>query len=317
MGPIDRASKFLPQIEKDYSLTKDQIGKALFLILCGLFKKFVIADYVSLNFTDRVYDAPFLYTGVENLIAIYGSLLQVYCDFSGYTDMALGVALLLGFEMMDNFRRPFKASSIADFWRRWHISLSSWMLEYLFRPLQIKFRNMKMYGVALAVLITFFIIGLWHGPNFTFIFFGLLHSFYIIFSMFTQKYRNKFYDMLGWRNSKTLKIFQIFFTFNLIAFASMFFKVPSFSFAMDMMKQIFYAFHPEVFMQFISAYSVITFLIVLGYSLHFLPDSLEVKTQKIIAKLPLAVQALLFTLMIWLVVQVKFTDMQRFIYFDF
>ncbi|MCH8326822.1 MAG: MBOAT family protein, partial [Bacteroidetes bacterium] len=134
IGPIDRASKLLPQIQSEINVPKENIGRGTFLIMSGLFKKIVIADFIGLNFVDRVFGDPTRYTGVENLLASYAYTLQIYCDFSGYTDMAIGVALLLGFNLMANFNAPFKATSIGDFWRRWHISLSSWLLDYLFAP---------------------------------------------------------------------------------------------------------------------------------------------------------------------------------------
>ena len=155
LGPIERASNFLPQVEEDNPVSKEMIGTAVFLIMCGLLKKVVIADYIGINFVDRVFETPLRFTGVENLIAAYSYTLQLYMDFSGYTDMALGISLLLGYKLTDNFNAPFKALSIPDFWRRWHITLSSWCLDYIFKPLQAKFRNMNLFGNALALFITF------------------------------------------------------------------------------------------------------------------------------------------------------------------
>jgi D-alanyl-lipoteichoic acid acyltransferase DltB (MBOAT superfamily) len=134
-GPIVRASEFVPQIYEPYRLSTEQYGHALFLILNGLVKKMLISDYISINFVDRVFESPTSYTGLENLLAVYGYALQIYCDFSGYTDIAIGVALLLGFQLPLNFDSPYKAQSITDFWRRWHISLSSWLRDYLYIPL--------------------------------------------------------------------------------------------------------------------------------------------------------------------------------------
>ena len=202
-GPIDRASAFLPQLEKEINVTKSDIGRGLFLIMTGLFKKNVIADYIGLNFVDRVFGSPLRFTGVENLLATYAYVMQIYCDFSGYTDMALGIASLFGFKLMDNFNQPFKASSVADYWRRWHISLSTWLLDYLFKPLQMKFRNWRVYGSALAIFITFIAVGIWHGANWTFVVFGLFHSTFLAFSLLTAKYRKAFYDKVGLSNTKS------------------------------------------------------------------------------------------------------------------
>lgn len=131
-GPIVRAKDFIPQIYKKISLTKEETSFALFLIIGGLIKKAVISDYISLNFVDRVFDAPNSYTAFENLMAVYGYSLQIYCDFSGYSDMAIGLALLMGFTLPINFRTPYQSKNITEFWRRWHISLSTWLKDYLY-----------------------------------------------------------------------------------------------------------------------------------------------------------------------------------------
>jgi len=129
-GPIVRASAFIPQLRAAYNVSRDELGHALFLIMNGLLKKMVISDYISINFVDRVFDNPLAYSGFENLMAVYGYGIQIYCDFSGYTDIAIGVALLLGFRLPLNFNSPYKAVNITDFWRRWHISLSTWLRDY-------------------------------------------------------------------------------------------------------------------------------------------------------------------------------------------
>ncbi|MFY7729413.1 MAG: MBOAT family O-acyltransferase, partial [Flavobacterium sp.] len=131
-GPIVRAKDFLPQIYSKLELSKADVNNALFLIIGGLIKKTVISDYISINFVDRIFDAPDLYTPFENLLAAYGYTIQIYCDFSGYSDMAIGIALLLGFKLPTNFRTPYKSASITEFWRRWHISLSTWLKDFLY-----------------------------------------------------------------------------------------------------------------------------------------------------------------------------------------
>jgi len=247
----------------------------------------------------------------------YSTALQGYCDFSGYTDMALGVGLLLGYKLMDNFNRPFKANSVADYWRRWHLSLSTWLLDYLFKPLQISFRSMRKWGTALAIFVTFFAVGLWHGPNWTFIFFGILHSFYLIFGMFTQDLRKKITDKLHLTGTRLHKFIQWIFTFHLLVFTAILFRSPSMEYTLDMFHQIFTFFHPEVFPQFVQAYTTIFVLIVFGYAVHFLPKSIEEKTEKLIIKMPVVLQAVLFAGVIWFVVQFKSAAMMPFIYFKF
>lgn len=131
-GPIVRAKDFIPQIYAKLELTREDVNRALFLIIGGLIKKTVISDYISINFVDRVFDLPNAYTPFENLMAAYGYTIQIYCDFSGYSDMAIGIALLLGFKLPTNFRTPYNSSSITEFWRRWHISLSTWLKDFLY-----------------------------------------------------------------------------------------------------------------------------------------------------------------------------------------
>ena len=134
-GPIVRASEFIPQLHRKYFLSRRQFGIAIFWIMNGLVKKIVLSDYIAVNFIDRVFENPLLYTGFENLMALFGYSLQIYSDFSGYTDIAIGVAMLMGFYLPKNFRSPYKAKSPSEFWKRWHISLSRWLQDYLYIPL--------------------------------------------------------------------------------------------------------------------------------------------------------------------------------------
>lgn len=134
-GPIVRANEFIPQLHKKYFLSRMQFGIAVFWIMNGLIKKIVLSDYIAVNFIDRVFENPLLYSGFENLSALFGYSLQVYADFSGYTDIAIGVAMLMGFYLPKNFNSPYKAKNPGEFWKRWHISLSRWLQEYLYIPL--------------------------------------------------------------------------------------------------------------------------------------------------------------------------------------
>lgn len=316
-GPIDRAAAFLPQVKEGPKVTKEDIGRAVFLIMCGLFKKNVIADYIGLNFVDRVFQVPLRFTGVENLLASYAYALQIYCDFSGYTDMALGIALLFGYKLMDNFNIPFIATSVADYWRRWHISLSTWLLDYMFKPLQMKFRKIRVWGSAAAIFLTFLGVGLWHGANWTFVVFGLLHSTYLAVSILTIKYRKAIYDKLHLTGTKFLKVFQIIITFHLLLIGAIIFRSDSLSTAMNVFHQIFTYFQGAVFFQWISGYSKVFIMILIGYAMHFVPKSVDNKIMRAITASPVYVQALLLALMIIVVVQVESAQLQPVIYFNF
>jgi len=316
-GPIDRASKFLPQIERDYHITRNDIAMGLMLIMMGLVKKIMIADYIGLNFIDRVFEVPLRFTGVENLFAVYGYTLQLYCDFSGYTDIAIGISLLLGFKLMENFNYPFKAKSISNFWRRWHISLSTWLLDYVFRPLQISFRYLGIVGNVASLIITFVLIGFWHGGSWAFIIWGLLHGVYMSVGLITSRPKLNIYKKLKLTNTRLLGFGQIFLTFNLVAFSFLFFRADSFKTATNILHQILFFFKPEVFLQFAVGYTPTFFLLVFGFLFHFLPSSLFDRSVIILEKTPFVIQALLLSIVIWIVLQVQYADLQPFIYFQF
>ena len=170
-GPIVRARDFIPQIRQNpIVVTREMFGTGVFLILTGLFKKAIISDYISLNFVDRIFDEPLLYSGFECLMGIYGYALQIYCDFSGYSDMAIGIALLLGFRFPKNFDAPYKSATITEFWRRWHISLSSWLRDYLYIPMGGN--RCSKARAHMNVFNTMLIGGLWHGASWMYVIWG-------------------------------------------------------------------------------------------------------------------------------------------------
>ena len=172
-GPIVRARDFIPQIRQPLFVSKEMFGEGVFFILSGLFKKAVISDYISVNFVERIFDNPGLYSGLENLFGVYGYALQIYCDFSGYSDMAIGIALLLGFRFPINFNSPYKSDSVTDFWHRWHISLSTWLRDYLYISLGGNRKGKIRTYINLAL--TMLLGGLWHGASWNFIVWGGLH----------------------------------------------------------------------------------------------------------------------------------------------
>ncbi len=174
-GPIPRTAKLLRQWAKPFALSREQSAAALLLIGTGLIKKLLIADYLAENFVNRVFDTPALYSGMENLLAVYGYALQLFFDFSGYSDIAIGVALLLGFTIPENFRTPYLAVNLQDFWKRWHISFSSWLTDYLFESLP-KSRKFPPLTYGYAFVLTFLLGGLWHGLTLNFFIWGALHG---------------------------------------------------------------------------------------------------------------------------------------------
>jgi alginate O-acetyltransferase complex protein AlgI len=171
-----------------------------------MFKKVVIADRLALM-VNQVYANPHDYQGIPLFIAVILFAFQIYCDFSGYSDIALGSAQAMGFKLMTNFNHPFESRNITEFWRRWHISLSTWFNDYLFTPLVVAKRDWGKAGVVFALFITFFLSGLWHGAGWTFIIFGILHGLAIIFEFLTKKTRKKVYTILpNWLYNRTSQL---------------------------------------------------------------------------------------------------------------
>ena len=313
-GPIVRARDFIPQMKKKITLSRSDFGEGFFLILCGLFKKAVISDYISINFVDRVFDAPLLYTGVENLLGIYGYALQIYCDFSGYSDMAIGIALLLGFRFNLNFDSPYRSASITEFWRRWHISLSSWLKDYLYIPLG---GNRKgRVRTYINLMITMLLGGLWHGAALRFILWGALHGGALALHKFIMTRFGRF-KARGSEMTPIRRLLGIVITFHFVCLCWIFFRAESMELAQQMLSQVFTYFHPEVFLQFIFDYQGVSLLMAIGFILHFMPKQVETITRKAVSNSPVLVQALLLVAMIFIIVQVKSAEVQPFIYFQF
>ena len=311
-GPIVRARDFIPQIRRPLFVSKEMFGRGIFLIVSGLFKKAVISDYISVNFVERIFDNPTLYSGVENLMGVYGYALQIYCDFSGYSDMAIGIALLLGFHFNINFDSPYKSASITEFWRRWHISLSSWLRDYLYISLGGNRKGKIRQYVNL--IITMFLGGLWHGASWNFVLWGMMHGVALAAHKFwmTLTGRKKGTESRGIR-----RFFGVLVTFHFVCFCWIFFRNAEFSTSMDMLKQIFITFRPQLFPQLVAGYWEVFALMALGYFLHFVPDSWERACTKTVVRLPLLGKALLMLAVIYLVIQMKSSEIQPFIYFQF
>ncbi|MDH6305830.1 alginate O-acetyltransferase complex protein AlgI [Parabacteroides sp. PF5-5] len=313
-GPIVRARDFLPQIYKEITVTRAQFGEGVFLILCGLFKKAVISDYISLNFVDRIFDAPLLYTGVENLLGVYGYALQIYCDFSGYSDMAIGIALLLGYRFNINFDSPYQSATITEFWRRWHISLSSWLKDYLY--ISLGGNRKGKVRTYINLIITMLLGGLWHGASLRFIFWGALHGVSLAIHKFVMG-RFSSFKQLGTQMGSFRRVVGIFITFHLVCFGWIFFRAESMQTAGEVLTQIFTRFHPEVFLQFVMGYKGVFLLMLIGYILHFMPKKAEQAAQAVVTRSPLVVQSLMLVILIFIVIQVKSAGVQPFIYFQF
>ena len=311
-GPIVRARDFIPQIRKPLFVTTEMFGRGVFFIITGLFKKAVISDYISINFVERVFDSPAFYSGLENLMAVYGYALQIYCDFSGYSDMAIGIALLLGFRFPINFRSPYKAESVSDFWRRWHISLSSWLRDYLYISMGGNRRGkLRTY---FNLIVTMLLGGLWHGASWNFIVWGGLHGVALAVHKAWRGLvgHDKHYHSTGWK-----RVVAIIITYHFVCLCWIFFRCTTFESALTMIQQIITEFHPEVFFQMLQGYSAVLSLMAVGYLLHWCPDSWQEWFCRILIRMPLVAKAVVFLALVYLVIQVKSSDVQPFIYFQF
>lgn len=309
-GPIVRASEFIPQLHEPFRLSKREFSHSVFMISKGLIKKIIISDFLALNFVDRVFDMPAMYSGFENLMAVYSYGLQIYCDFSGYTDIAIGVALLLGFRLPVNFNSPYKATGISDFWRRWHISLSRWLKDYLYIPLGGNRKGKLRTGLNL--MITMLLGGLWHGAALRFLLWGGLHGAGLVASKVWA-------SLVGrrFRPRRIWKIIAVFLTFNFVSFCWIFFRAPETESALMMLKQIAENFSPGSYASLISAYSGVLVVMAAGYLIHFLPENVREAYRGIFIRIPLAVQLVLVMFLAVILIQMRTTEVMPFIYFRF
>jgi alginate O-acetyltransferase complex protein AlgI len=314
-GPIVRAADFIPQIYKPTVVTKEMFGRAVFLIGSGLFKKAVISDYISINFVDRVFDAPALYSGMENLLAVYGYALQIYCDFSGYSDMAIGIALLLGFHFPMNFNAPYRSQNITEFWRRWHMSLSLWLRDYLYISLGGN-RKGKWRGFANQFL-TMLLGGLWHGASWRFILWGALHGLALIVHKIFRTWTASDPQPETPVMQTISRAVNVFVTFNFVAFCWIFFRAAGMDSASAMFHQIFFQLNPGIIFEFVQGYQAVCILMILGFILHFIPSTIELTIQKKITDMPLAYKAAFMFAIVVMVIQTKSAGIQPFIYFQF
>ncbi|CAG5079747.1 MBOAT family O-acyltransferase [Parvicella tangerina] len=233
-GPIERSTHLMPQFHEEKKFNWDNIGLGMKYMVWGFFKKVVIADRLSVYVND-IYNN---YEGQSSLPLILGTFLfafQLYCDFSAYSDIAKGAARILGFELMENFNHPFKSKNITEFWRRWHISLSTWLRDYLYTPLVFKHKKWGKKSVMYAILVTFVLCGLWHGARMTYVVFGFLQAGALIYELATVEARKKWKAKV---NRYLYDYASLAITFVFILFSFIFFRADSLSQAIDITKGI-------------------------------------------------------------------------------
>lgn len=229
-GPIERSTSLIPQIHKPLAFSEERLVSGLKLMLWGFFKKLVIADRLGM-FVSYVYETPSQHNGITVILATVLFAVQLYCDFSGYTDIARGSARILGYELMINFNRPLIAKSLRDFWNRWHISLTTWFRDYVLYSLPYVRNNRVVYALFnLNLVITFLLMGLWHGASWTFILFGLFHGVFLVLETITENIRVKAYSLTGISERPWLKnSIGSFFTLLLVTISLYFFRANTIS----------------------------------------------------------------------------------------
>ncbi len=308
-GPIVRASTFIPQLYRKYHLSKQEFGHAIFLIITGLFKKLVISNYLAVNLVDRVFFEPGSYTGVENLLAVYGYGLQIFADFSGYTDIAIGIALLFGFRLPINFNSPYKAASLTEFWHRWHISLSTWLRDYLYIPLGGNRKGKVRKNINL--LVTMLLGGLWHGAHLRFLIWGGIHGVGLIIEKLTTKFRIKYLS------AKWLKVLGILVTFNLVSVAWVFFRAESLEKVHQIFFQIFHHFSISTIGMWIVAFPLTAIILVGGFVIHWFPARIQEFFRGRFIAASIILKFIIVILLLWLISWFSVVDIQPFIYFKF
>ncbi len=236
-GPIERSTRLLPQLKRKNKFDFLRFKNGLLLMLWGFFKKIVIADRLAV-LVNTVYNNPVDYQGLILIIATVFFAFQIYCDFSAYSDIAIGASRIMGYDLMKNFNRPYFSKSIAEFWRRWHISLGSWFRDYLY--FFLGGNKSGKYIWYKNIMLVFLISGLWHGANWTFVIWGFLHGFYMIFSMIFKDVKKYIFSILKINSEMRLvKFIQVIITFILVDFAWIFFRSNTLNDSIYIIKNLF------------------------------------------------------------------------------
>lgn len=311
-GPVVRAKDMLPQIAENKRATAEMIAEGFFLVMTGLVKKVVIADYISGNFVDRIFDNPMLYSGFENLMGCIGFTIQLYCDFSGYSDMAIGIALLLGYRFKDNFNAPFKAQSPTEFWHRWHISLSTWLRDYVYIPMGGSrcSRSRAYFNQFMTMVIG----GLWHGASWMYVIWGAYHGLLLCFHKILRRLW-VLPDAL--KGTWPVKIFNVALTFFLVVAGFTLFRASSLNTVYEIGYQIFNNFHISVAAQFIEGYMLIVLACVVAYMAHISPKEWSTGACGLYVSMPAVLQALLLAAVLFFVVQTRQSELVPFIYLQY
>jgi D-alanyl-lipoteichoic acid acyltransferase DltB (MBOAT superfamily) len=310
-GPIVRAKDFIPQVNQPMELTKKIWSEGFFRIAIGLTKKLLFADFLA-KYVDMVHTNPSLYSGFENLMSMYAYTFQIYFDFSGYSDIAIGIAILLGYRLKENFDNPYRSTNITEFWRKWHISLSSWLKDYIYIPLGGN-RKGKV-NTYLFLLITMTIGGIWHGANWKFIVWGIAHGLALaIHKLFVSYLQKK--NIVNPSTWSTL--WSGLLTFHLVALLWILFRAESFQTAFIAMELIWSKTNLTDALGFFVARKEFVYLFIFSAVVIFSPSIFKLKLAKWFESMPFIVVLIVFLCLLQLILQFKSQEIQPFIYFQF
>lgn len=307
-GPIVRADYFLPQLRDNSPASREMVFSGLWLVMVGIVKKAVIADYIA-QYNDLIFSNPGGYGGVETLMGIIGYTMQIYCDFSGYSDMAIGIALILGFRLCDNFLLPYQSKNITEFWRRWHISLSSWLRDYIYIPLGgNRHGRTRTYLNNLATML---IGGLWHGASWKFVFWGGMHG----LGLMLHKALKPHLDRLSASRLITAASWAV--TMAFVSLLWVYFRADSFTDASTIIATAFTNFNPAHIAPFIAERGTWCAMMLIIISLHACPLEWLHSASQWFVRTPWLVKLLLFLLVVQLTLQFMSAEVKPFIYFQF
>ncbi len=307
-GPIVRADYFLPQIRENRHATRSEVYTGLWLIILGVVKKAIIADYIA-QYNDLIFQTPGGYSGFETLMGIIGYTMQIYFDFSGYSDMAIGIALIMGFKLAKNFDFPYKARNLTDFWRRWHISLSTWLRDYIYIPLG---GNRK--GTARTYLnnfATMLIGGLWHGAAWKFVFWGAMHGAGLAVHKASKPVLGRIGDFWPVRAASWLV------TMTFVALLWVFFRADSWADSWTVVSSVFRDFSAAYIPAFAAARSLWLILMLVIVVSHCLPTRFWESAQAWFVRSLWIVKLLIFIVVVQLVIELRTESVSPFIYFQF
>lgn len=314
-GPVERSNHFFPQVHSDLGFSGNNVSIGLRLFLWGLFKKVVIANNLVEPVT-MVYDNIGNYSGFALILVLFLQTIFLYADFSGYTDMALGSAKILGIDLIDNFNRPFLSKSVSELWRRWHISLSSWCNDFIFSPFIVKYRKMGNKAAIIGIFLTFFVIGIWHGANWTFVVLGILQGIAISYEFYTKRKRKKIAAKLP---KGLVSFFSIVLTFTFFSFSLVFFNSANINEAIYFIFHIF-SFNPDALFELNMIPDRTGFLIGLGgFVLLFIAEVFQERGVDLMSKFlkqPVYIRWIGYYVIIFLVYSFS-TAKETFVYLQF